>query len=76
MGTDYHKKLEMIYALAQTPKQLTPEAKDHLIDIVMDYMATHNKDTIDAQVLDYVLLYVYNESYKVAIRDVLNIIQS
>lgn len=76
MATEYNAKLERIYQLAQIPKQLTPEAKDHLIDVVVQYMQTHDKTTIDANVLDFILLYVYNESYKQAIQDVLNIIQS
>lgn len=71
----YHKIVNEISDLGVKNKQLTPEAKQHLQEQLNRYMEANNKEVFDSDCFGFLVTYVYNESYRGAITEVLDIIR-
>jgi hypothetical protein len=74
MTNAYLDKVMRISELGVTPKRLTPEAVTYLKDKIEKYMGTHDTNDI-ADVIDFIIFTVYNESYLCAVGDVLKILR-
>ena len=70
---DYHDKINRITELGVIGKTLTPEAMVYLKDNVTAYMERKGNDL--EVVLPFIIGFVYNESYSMAVNDVLKILR-
>lgn len=69
-----NKRFELINTFERmkvSRKQLTPEAIDHLRGIMEQYMQQQGTNEF-TDILPFLVTYVYNEAYKMALEDAIN----
>lgn len=74
MSNRYHEKIMLITELASHPKRISDEGVKHLREVVENYMdKTGNNNLVD--VLPFITNYIYNEAYRIACSEVLEILR-